>query len=212
MHVEYRLKDAKSHQSDSDTTSANGSVSNLRLRSNLFPSLSVWPGKVGMEISGAVALRKHLLRVAPGIPEQVAAREHLRPWQQAQLAYELPCQKCGAFPEGRVRTREGYIIDFRCPSGTCEYRAARAVLIQIDIAIFGRFQARYGFDISDAVQKALFAFSATVGTGQPLGDRVTQRPVQLTPTQYYLYKFEPLPALSQIVHACLLAWEQNGHA
>ena len=39
-----------------------------------------------------------------------------------------------------------------------------------------RFQVRYGFDISKAVQRALDAHAAEADVGRPLGDRCIQQP------------------------------------
>jgi hypothetical protein len=181
------------------------------LRSNLFgPSRTL--ANVGIEVRGAPALRKYLDRVAPGVPRNIAVREHLRPWQQAQIAYELGCETCGALPEGRVRTPDGDRIEFRCPSGFCEHSRSRARIINVDINVLERFRARYGWDISPIIQRALYRFSVPMASGRSLGERWTQMPVRLSPTQYYLYNFESLLGLSELVHACLLAWEEDNHA
>jgi hypothetical protein len=179
------------------------------LLSNVFLSPGKDHSRIGVEIRGAPALRKYLQQIASGLPVETAAREKLRPWQQAQLAYELGCNRCGALPEGRVRSGEGDRIEFRCPRGTCGYSSSRALTINIDIEVLERYRRKYGFDISGAVQKAVSAFADLVGPGLPPGPKCTQMPVRLTSTQFYLMKFESIQSASQIVHACLLAFEKQ---
>ena len=82
----------------------------------------------------------------------------------------------------------------------------------MDVDVLERFQSRYGLDISEPARRALDAFAPSVGDGLSLGDRYTQMPVRFTLTQYYLFKSQPIPDFSKIVHACLLAWEEKEHA
>ena len=182
------------------------------MQSNLFPGPALWPGRLAPELRGASALRRYLVQAAPGIPLDTAMRHLLRPWQQAELAYELGCERCGAVPEGRVRTAEADRIEFRCPAGRCEHSSYRPLRINVDIEVLERFQSRYGLDISEPARKALDTFAQGVGDGISLGDRYTQMPVRFTLTQYYLFKSQPIPEFSKIVHACLLAWEEKEHA
>jgi hypothetical protein len=212
MHVEVRTPNERSRVSDSVTTSNLRLRSNLRLHSNLFPITDPFRERLPGQISGAGALRKYLDRAAANVPFEMAARERLCPWQQAQLAYELGCEDCHAIPEGRIRTANGPRIEFRCPRGACDRRRSFARIINIDVALLERILQRFGPDFSAIVQKALYAYAAKVGVGQSLESRDVQMPVRVTPTQYYLFQFETLLTLSRIVHACLLAFEENENA
>src|SRR5260370_28753118 len=108
-----------------DIVSVDRRRSNVKLRSNVFSSAGKFRAAFPQQINGAAALKKYLAVIAPHTEPSAAARHHLQPRQQAQLAYELPCSECGAIPEGPVRTPEGIELHFRCPRSEC--REARSV-------------------------------------------------------------------------------------
>ncbi len=72
--------------------------SNVRLRSNVFPS-----GHLGLhlQVRGRPALKKLLQRLGPGRSESDGARIlNLKPRQVAELAWEIPCSQA---PYRKVR-------------------------------------------------------------------------------------------------------------
>jgi hypothetical protein len=202
----------RSLESDSDTTSAARAKSNVRLRSNVFPTFGTYSPRVPEQIRGVSALKKYLSLQAPGVPLSIAARQHFTPWQQAELAYELGCSECHSIPEGRVRANGVPRIDFRCPRGTCGSTQPLALIIDLEVALLERLQSKHGLDIAPVVQKALYAHAMQAAQGLELDRPVVQRPIRLTRTQYYLFRSEPLPSFSRIVKSCLLALEESEDA
>ena len=194
----------RSRACDSDTESTHPLKSNLKLRSNLFPSIGKYKTRLHRQISGAPALKKYLAEVTPRTEFAAAARKHLQPWQQAQLAYELPCSECGATPEGPVRTASGLELQFRCPRGLCQDSRSFARTVDLGVALIERVRQRFGGDVSMIASSALCKWSHAVGEGSSPLAPTTQRPIRMSRTQHYLYRFETLPRLSAIVNACLL--------
>jgi hypothetical protein len=156
------------------------------------------------QINGAPALKKYLAEVAPQTELATAARKHLQPWQQAQLAYELPCSECGATPEGPVRTSGGLELQFRCPRGLCQDSRSFARTVDLSVGLIEKALQNFGGDVSMIAGRALWQWSQLVGDGiRPLEPTI-QRPIRMTRTQHYLYRFETLPRLSAVMNACLL--------
>lgn len=187
-----------------DTGSTERKRSNLKLRSNLFPGQGNGATALKYQISGAAALKKYLVQLAPGSDLAAAARLHLRPWQQAQLAYELPCSECGAVPEGPVRTPTGIELEFRCPRGRCGNARAFSLTVDLSLELVQAAMRRFGIDAFAVIGRAFCDWSQRVGSGGPPSAPTIQRPIRVNRTQYYLYSMETLPRVSAIANACLL--------
>jgi hypothetical protein len=133
-----------------------------------------------------------------------AARVYLRPWQQAQLAYELPCSECGAIPEGPVRTPGGIELDFRCPRGHCDNSRGFALIVDLSLDFVQRAAQRSGGDVFARIGRGFCEWSQSVGAGSPPSKPTIQRPIRVNRTMHYLYSLESLPQVSAIMNACLL--------
>lgn len=201
---------AKLHDSATDITSESRFRSNLRLRSNLFPNKEPFLTRLPQQIRGAPALKKYLAKYLP--ESLAAARHYLTPWQQAQLAYEVPCAKCGGLPEGLVRTSNGIEVEFRCPKGQCLEARGIARTVDLNCELITRGIQRFGGDASILAATALVKFSRIVQSAEPPPEPTFPRPIRLTRTQYYLYGFMTLPQFSAIVHECLLRLMEESSA
>ena len=176
--------------------------SNVRLRSNVFPSNR--PDWL-FQVRGRPALRALLQWKAPGMGEaEAAALLRLRPRQVAELAWQIPCSQCDAMPEGSVSHLGSEAIEFRCPLGRCEDTSPRGALVNLDLELVNWGLSKFGCDISGLVQKAL-ADLPPVEVAGPADDpaRLRQFAVRLTRTQHYLYGRLGIPKLCQIVNASL---------
>ena len=187
-----------------DIASADRRKSNVKLRSNVFPSAGKFRAAFPQQINGAAALKKYLAVIAPHTEPSAAARHHLQPRQQAQLAYELPCSECGAIPEGPVRTPEGIELHFRCPRSECREARTAARTVDLSVEIMNHLSTRFGSTLWAEVMRAINNWAASAGDGIAPSGRTFQRPIRLTRTQFYLYRYETLPRLSAIVNSCLI--------
>jgi hypothetical protein len=187
-----------------DTASTTREKSNLKLRSNLFPKRGNGQTRLEYQISGAAALKKYLMQIAPGADIAAAARQHLLPWQQAQLAYELPCSECGGIPEGPVRTSKGVEVEFRCPRGQCGNSRGFSLTVDLSIELVQQVSQRIGGDVFALIGMAFCDYSQVVGQGSSPSAPTIQRPIRVTRTQHYLYSIETLPRVSAIANACVL--------
>lgn len=180
----------------------------------MFPNTERYKDRLPQQIRGAAALKKYLALVAPGEPLPRAAREWLSPAQQCQLAYEVPCARCGAVPEGLVRVGSTREVQFRCPRGICHAGRSFARCVDIEVRLLNNLSSRFGpgTEISSIAQRALRAWAGEAGHGEPPAGQTIQRPIRLTATQYYMYEFETLPGLSAILNVCLRKLWENSSA
>lgn len=178
--------------------------SNVRLRSNVFPADR--PGFL-FQVRGRPALKILLGRKAPGMGEAEAGLLlKLKPRQVAELAWEIPCSRCGAVPEGPVLHHGSETVVFRCPLGKCEPTEFRGALVNLDLDMVNQGISRCGGDISDLVRQALADLPPETGTGLPDAEdpaRMRQFSVRLTRTQYYSYGRMGIPRLSRIANAAM---------
>lgn len=176
--------------------------SNVRLRSNVFPSDRP---ELLFQVRGRPALKAQLRRKAPGMGEaEAAALLKLKPRQVAELAWEIPCNHCGAMPEGPVLYHGSETVEFRCPVGRCEQTEFRGTLINLDLDMVNQGIGRFGGDISNLVRQALADLPPEIGTGLDDAEdqaRMRQFSVRLTRTQYYSYGRLGIPRLSRIANA-----------
>lgn len=178
--------------------------SNVRLRSNVFPSDRP---ELQFQVRGRSALKTQLQSKAPDMGEaEAGALLKLKPRQVAELAWEIPCSHCGAMPEGPVLHHGSETVEFRCPLGKCEQRKFSGTFVNLNLDMVNQAFGRFGGSISDMVQQALADLPPEAGPG--LHDRedparMRQFSVRLTRTQYYFYGRLGIPQLSVIASAGL---------
>jgi hypothetical protein len=178
--------------------------SNVRLRSNVFPSDRP---ELQLQVRGRPALKIHLRWKAPGMGEaEAGAHLKLKPRQVAELAWEIPCSRCGAMPEGPVLHNGIEAVEFRCPLGKCEERKFSGTFVNLNLDFVNHALERFGGSVSDVVRRALADLPPEIGIGRHDAEhaaRMRQFSVRLTRTQYYFYGRLGIPRLSRIVNACL---------
>lgn len=161
--------------------------------------------RLPQQIRGAAAIKKLLARQFPGMDASAAARLiSLTPWQQAQIAYEVPCAECGGLPEGPVRTPDGIEVQFRCPKGKCKETVNFSLRADLNRNILDRGLSRFGGDPSTLVGAALRKFSQAVKEGVIPPGPLFPVLIRLTRTQYYLFMSATIRQFSAVVHECLL--------
>jgi hypothetical protein len=156
------------------------------------------------QVRGRSALLKWLEKKAPGASLTDAVYHYLSPRQRADVAWETPCEICGARPEGPVRRGQTVEVEFRCPRGTCRasHHAARTVLVNIDLV--NEALARAQTDPSTLVQRVL-SRSFNPSGRRPTG-RLVPLPVRLTRSQYLALRHHTDGELAGVFHAALLSW------
>jgi hypothetical protein len=178
--------------------------SNVRLRSNVFPSDRP---QLQFQVRGRPALKIQLRSKAPGMGEaEASALLKLKPRQVAELAWEIACSHCGAMPEGPVLHHGSETVEFRCPLGKCERRKFSGTFVNLNLDMVNQALGRFGGSISDIVQQALGDLPPEAGPGVHDAEdpaRMRQFSVRLTRTQYYFYGPLGIPRLSRIVNAGL---------
>jgi hypothetical protein len=137
---------------------------------------------------------------------EASALMKLKPRQVAELAWQIPCSRCEAMPEGPV-FRDGIeTIEFRCPFRTCDQQKPTGVSINLNLNLVDEGLSRFGGSISTMVQQALAHLPLESENGlDDDEDPAKMRPfcARLTPTQYYLYGGLGIPRLSRIANAGL---------
>jgi hypothetical protein len=175
--------------------------SNVRIRSNVFPSDKDFP----FQVRGRPALKTLLRILAPGMRETEASTLlRLKPRQMAEMAWEIPCRHCGAIPEGPVVHQGRETIEFRCPSGKCERTRFRGVFVNLNLNLVNEGLGRFGGDVSDMVRRALADLPSEAELDvHDVEDPAVLRQfaVRLTRAQYYLYGYLGIPRLSRIANA-----------
>jgi len=181
--------------------------SNVGLRSNVFPLDHPEFPELLFQTRGRSALRIQLGRKAPSLREaEGSALLKLKPRQLAELAWEIPCSRCGAMPEGPVLRHGSETVEFRCPLGVCEHTEFRAVLVNLDLDMVNQGLSRYGNNVTAMVLDALADFPPGSWPGlDDAEDPVRLHPftVRLTRTQYYQYGGLGIPHFSKIANAGL---------
>jgi hypothetical protein len=128
--------------------------SNVAIRSNIFvraPGIASEDFAFIQQVRGKHALSKLIQYLAAFD----SSNGPLSQRQVAELAWETPCAKCGAIPEGPV-TKDGKLeIVFRCPLGTCQVTGVRARTVLLDYRVVTSVTAAYQLPLSDLVQQAL---------------------------------------------------------
>ena len=155
-------------------------------------------------VRGRSALLTWLEKKNPGASLTDAVYRYLSPRQRADVAWETPCDICGARPEGPVLKGATVEVEFRCPRGTCKasHHTARTLLVDIDLV--NRALRRAKTDPSTLVQLVLgHGFS---GPGERPRGRSVPLPVRLTRSQYLALKHHTDAELAAVFHAALLSW------
>jgi len=177
--------------------------SNVRLRSNVFLR-----GDAAYErcVRGSEAVVKMLERKNPQLcgnrDDWLLLREAslLEPRQILDVAWQVPCARCGSRPEGLVHGE----IQFRCPLGSCAAGAPRARTINLTPELLTRVTA-CSADIHQMVQAALSQYGREYPRGNNLPPR-QQFPivVKLKPYQHLVYSGWTPKELSDHVELALL--------
>ena len=177
-------------------------TSNLTVRSNVFIRQDAALRsdlRFVHQVRGRPALLK-LLRLLSVESRTHAARFLLTPRQLAELAWEISCSLCKAFPEGAIRNGVEESVVFRCPRGRCDAPALRAKTVQIPLSLVKLLGDKYQQPIWTIAQAALqLGRVATIKCSQEPKVPIV---LKLSPTQYHFYDDE------QIVSA-LCAFEEQ---
>jgi|ERR1035441_3031692 hypothetical protein len=176
---------------------------NVRLRSNV-----VLRGDAMYErcVRGSDAVIKLLERKCPQLRGNsdgwVLFREAsaLEPAQILDVAWQVPCARCGCRPEGLVRGT----IQFRCPLGRCTADKPHARTIDFTPELLARVKSCAG-DIHQTVQAALEQYGREYSRETSLKPR-QQFPivVRLKPYQHLMYGGWTPKELSDLVEFALL--------
>jgi len=181
---------------------------NVRLRSNV-----VVRGNASFErcVRGSEAVVKLLERKSPQLRgnydkwQLFREASVLAPGQILDVAWQVPCARCGSRPEGLVRCE----IQFRCPLGRCVADVPRARTINFTLDLLTRAKSHSG-DIHRTVQAALEQYGREYSRESPLQPR-QQIPivVRLKPYQHLVYSGWTPKELSDHVELALLRLIEN---
>ena len=164
-------------------------ISNVAARSNVFirrsASIASDPDFI-RQVRGRVALLHVLDKLSEGDRSINAARRFLTRAQVAEAAWQSPCLRCGAYPEGPVHTSGGVDVVFRCPLGTCTSTDLPPFPVAIDQSLLRALSSTTYRDLSETIRQAL--------NSEVSGERVASPPetvrvtvaIRLTRTQRYL--------------------------
>jgi len=155
-------------------------------------------------VRGRSALLKWLEKKAPGASLTDAVYYYLSPRQRADVAWETPCEVCGARPEGPVRRGQTVEIVFRCPRGTCSASHHTARTLLVNIRLLNRALRRAGTDPSSLAQRVLGRGFSDSGK-RPSGPLVPLT-IRLTKSQYLALKHHNDAELAAVFYAALLSW------
>lgn len=174
--------------------------SNLHVRSNVYIS---GHKDFRLKIRGRAAIRayaeRHNLALTdPGFTLQ----------QTVELASEIPCAECNAFPEGVVLEDGRERLYFSCPTGQCESSPATATEFRIKLTLIKRgldlLQNRVEgcHDIHGLLRMALAQTPQRRAPDDPNESYVAVY-FRLTAVQRYLYGYLSLPQRSGVANAAL---------
>lgn len=128
--------------------------------------------------------------------------------QNVELASEIPCAECNAFPEGVVLEGGRERLRFSCPTGQCETSPTTATEFRIKLTL-----VQLGLDLlknrvegCDDIHGLLrIALAETPQQRAPDDPNESYVAVyfRLTPVQRYIYGYLSLPQRSGVANAAL---------
>jgi hypothetical protein len=127
-----------------------------------------------------------------------------------ELASQIACGECGAFPEGVLLEDGRERLHLSCPEGRCATNSVVATEFRIKLEFIERGLALFaGRSDGPRDMNGLLRLALAVSPARHEPDDPNKRYVavhcRLTPVQSYLYGFRSLPERSALANAALCA-------
>ncbi len=175
--------------------------SNVHIRSNVYIS---GHRDFSLKVRGRGAIRAYAAR------HNVELTSLGLTLQQAiELASEIPCSKCKAFPEGVMLENNRPVLCFSCPKDQCERISVRAVReFRVKVALIDRGLTLFRNHLGGRLDPPGLLGLALAET--PLRHELVNSNekhivvcCKLTSVQEYIYGYLPLPERSSLANAAL---------
>jgi hypothetical protein len=163
---------------------------NVTIKPNVFIKSStelVQDSNFLRQVRGRKALLAILRRICPSSSLLSTARTYLSQRQLAELAWDVACAECGAFPEGAVKKDGKEEVQFRCPKKRCPSRQLVGRTVLLDPELVDRLIRAFGESLTELAAVALAEFQKSRSDEPAMQGLRRPYTIALTSSQNYFF-------------------------